>query len=83
MFWSEDELKEIKGTSIEGRNRSFSSLGSAAELILLCIHSFLLEKIGRTEAEKDYHEKLIPALQVYYFSTFLPEEFHNDGINLG
>ena len=51
--------------------------------MILCIHFFLLEKIGRTEAEKDYHEKLIPALQVYYFDTFLLEEFHNDRANLG
>ncbi|KAI5116691.1 hypothetical protein M0805_002853 [Coniferiporia weirii] len=38
MFWSEDELRMLEGTT-------------------------LVDKIGKEEAERDYREKLVPALQ--------------------
>ncbi|KAF8581597.1 SET domain-containing protein [Ramaria rubella] len=37
MFWDEDSLQELQGTTI-------------------------LDRIGKAEAEKDYHEKLLPAV---------------------
>lgn len=44
------------------------------------IRSFVtLDKIGKDEAERDYHEKLIPALQVYPFSQ-TPQQITNVAI---
>ncbi|EMD33693.1 hypothetical protein CERSUDRAFT_56467 [Gelatoporia subvermispora B] len=38
MFWSEEEIQELKGTAV-------------------------VDKIGRDDAERDYYEKLIPAIK--------------------
>jgi hypothetical protein len=65
MFWNTDDLEELRGTSIFGQCVFSNSLLS----VITCI---VLDKIGRAEAEKDYHEKLMPALKVnfLYFSCF-------------
>ncbi|TDL26018.1 SET domain-containing protein [Rickenella mellea] len=39
MFWNEDELKELQGTTI-------------------------VDKIGKADAEREYHEKIVPAIKV-------------------
>ncbi|PCH36002.1 SET domain-containing protein [Wolfiporia cocos MD-104 SS10] len=47
MFWSEDELDELKGTAV-------------------------IDKIGKSDAERDYNEKLLPAVKSRP-ELFLPE----------
>jgi SET domain-containing protein 6 len=59
MFWNESDLEELKGSSV---------VGSSA-YCLVCSRRFstcglFIEKIGKEDAEKDYYEKLLPAISV-------------------
>lgn len=56
MFWSTDELEELKGTSVVGL--------SFPEYIPLPRMNLNLDKIGREDAERNYYRKLLPAIQV-------------------
>jgi hypothetical protein len=65
MFWNESDLEELKGSSVVGSSayylacsRRFSTLG------------LFIEKIGKEDAEKDYHEKLLPAISVRFCWLF-------------
>ena len=65
MFWSEYELEELKGTGVVGLSCYFMrccgtcSTGMGEVLIL-----WIIDKIGRQDAECAYHESLIPAVTV-------------------
>ena len=58
MFWSEEELEELKGTSVVGRyNQLNRRPGFHPQLSLP-------DKIGKDDAERDFHEKVMPTVQV-------------------
>ena len=71
IFWGEDDLAELKGTCVVG----WSLLLSIAHLHHILCHfheaytliKFAPEKLGRDQAEKDYREKVLPAVQVRQF----------------
>lgn len=64
MFWNDNDLKELEGTSVVGRFKYFL----AHRLHLT--HWLLSEKLGKDDAERDYNEKVLPAIQVYISLTF-------------
>ena len=57
MFWSEQELSELVGTAIQGVHLCVPSSGSLST-------RFSTEKLGKEQAQKDYEQKVIPAIQV-------------------
>lgn len=59
MFWSDSELEELKGTAVVGLSAT-----CYCRRILLRVY---VDKIGRDDAEKDYNEKLAPAVKVRTF----------------
>lgn len=57
MFWNDNDLKELEGTSVVGRSECF----------LTCrinLTHWPSEKLGKDDAERDYSEKVLPAIQV-------------------
>lgn len=58
MFWTEDELEELKGTSVVGRWRLFTRRSGFDP------HLSLTDKIGKDDAERDFHEKVMPTIEV-------------------
>jgi hypothetical protein len=61
MFWDAGDLEELKGTAVVGLS-NFSSIREPNPLIFLL--NFGTDKLGREEANKDYQEQLLPAVQV-------------------
>jgi N-lysine methyltransferase SETD6 len=59
MFWSADELLELKATAVLGKYPCLPKESSRSHIILSVCFS---DKIGKAEAEKDYHNKLLPAV---------------------
>ena len=59
MFWPEDDIKELQGTAVVGL-----SLHILWTSVCQSYSSRSTDKIGREEAERDYYEKLIPAVKV-------------------
>jgi len=65
MFWSDEELSELQGTAVVGLLPTFSlHLYFSSERAWLIV-IWILDKIGRVEAERDYHEKVVPAIKVH------------------
>jgi SET domain-containing protein 6 len=56
MFWSEDELEELKGTAVVGPS-AYSPLRQLANFLRT-------DKIGRAQAEEDYNTKIAPVIKV-------------------
>lgn len=57
MFWDDKDLKELEGTSVVGRSECF----------LTCrinLTHWPSEKLGKDDAERDYSEKVLPAILV-------------------
>jgi len=64
MFWNETELEQLKGTSVVGL--FFVQLISYLEIYDFDPIRFVrAEKLGKEDAEKDYAEKVVPAIQVH------------------
>jgi N-lysine methyltransferase SETD6 len=59
MFWSSEDLEQLKGSTLFGRSvhRRYSSLQSV-------ISFWYLDKIGKEQAENDYAAKVVPLLKV-------------------
>lgn len=58
MFWNDEDLAELQGTCVVGWfTTHFVSL--TLSLIL-----YFIEKLGRDQAEKDYNDKVLPAVNV-------------------
>jgi hypothetical protein len=55
MFWSEEQLQQLVGTDIE----SVSEESYLRERLVDCP-----DRIGKTEAEIEYREKVMPVLKV-------------------
>jgi|ERR1700722_15383050 len=58
MFWSEEDLLGLKGTAIIGI--------SVLQRLFWCLRNVLAtaDKIGKAEAEEEYHEKVLPVVRV-------------------
>lgn len=54
MFWSEDERSALKGTDIEGMYTAYTNGAGADEV----------ERIGKDQAEEEYHKTIEPLLKV-------------------
>jgi SET domain-containing protein 6 len=70
IFWGEDDLAELEGTCVVGWFLLFSSTShphSLSSSWSLHIIKFAPEKLGKDQAEKDYGEKILPAVQVRHF----------------
>ncbi|KAK4687811.1 N-lysine methyltransferase SETD6, partial [Tremellales sp. Uapishka_1] len=68
MFWSEEERRELTGTDIEGElywDTRSSKRGAHGGV----------DRIGKEDAEKDYHERLVPVLRAH------PELFPSGSAN--
>lgn len=63
MFWSEADLEELKGTAVVGRSAILSS-PVPSSIRFQPSSSPLAEKVGQADAEKDFHNKILPAIQV-------------------
>lgn len=64
MFWSAQDLQELKGTSVVGLSSYILELRQTNS-------EPVPDKIGKEEAEKVYNEKLAPAIQVQAFTDSL------------
>ena len=54
MFWSTEEIEELRGTAVFGK--------SPSPFLTHPPPNFYTDKIGREDAERDYHKKLIPTI---------------------
>ena len=54
MFWNDEELAELRGTSVVGTKCVILRFAR-------CPKAKSLGKIGRSDAEDDYHNKVVPA----------------------
>ena len=60
MFWNEDDLAELEGTSLVGPSMfRYHGLPDMQFIPFLWT-----EKLGRAQAELSYKEKVVPAIQV-------------------
>ena len=54
-------MAELKGTSVVGL---FASFEIQVDIPHAHISLLSIDKLGKDQAEKDYHEKIVPAIQV-------------------
>jgi len=59
MFWNDEDLQELEGTTISGERCFFFFVQPD-----LGFRFRASDKIGKTEAEEDYNNKLLPAIKV-------------------
>ena len=57
MFWSSEDLEQLRGTAVLGRSRS---LNTRPRVLML----YIVDKIGKDQAENDYLDKVVPLLKV-------------------
>ena len=57
IFWNDADLEELKGSPTLGALNHFSDC-------LIPEKAFLPERLGKEEAERDYREKILPAIRV-------------------
>jgi N-lysine methyltransferase SETD6 len=57
MFWSSEDLEQLKGTAVLGRSIRHTIAPESANVIYV-------DKIGKEQAENDYANKVVPLLQV-------------------
>ena len=62
MFWKDEDIEELRGTSIFGESTDHLGIFSLIDVSV--------DKIGRVEAERDYHEKLLPVIKVTFQMSF-------------
>lgn len=65
MFWSEKELKELDGTSVVGLFECFFGYRNYLNIFLGS------EKLGKEDAERDYHDKVFRVIQVCFIKIRL------------
>ena len=59
MFWDAEDLQELQGTTIFGEY-------CVLRIVRILLIRQVLDKIGKADAEKEYGEKLIPAVKVIF-----------------
>ncbi len=62
MFWSDEELSELQGSMVRGQLPYPSSHRVYDDTV--CFVHPNADKIGRSDAEKEYAAKVVPLIQV-------------------